>query len=43
MADPETYHDPTRAAQVARTHRELKARLESTFDEWAEVSEALEG
>ncbi|NLG23934.1 MAG: ABC-F family ATP-binding cassette domain-containing protein, partial [Clostridiales bacterium] len=43
MGDPETYRDPSRAAQVARDHREAQQQLDAAFDEWGEVAEALEG
>ncbi len=41
MADPETYKDPDAAQTLAREHREAQESLDSLYESWEELSEAV--
>ncbi len=40
MADPQTYRDNDKAARVTREHKALKARIETLYEQWEELSDA---
>ena len=41
MGDPETYKDPAAAQALAREHREAQDSLDSLYESWEELSEAV--
>jgi len=41
MGDPETYKDPAFAQEIARQHREAQEKLETLYEEWEALSEAV--
>ena len=43
MTVPGFYDDATHSAAIVRTHEELKAKLQSLYDEWESLSERVAG
>ena len=41
MGDPESYKDPAFAQELAKNHREAQEKLDSLYEEWEELSEAV--